>query len=78
VEVTGVFDATSKTIRLFIGGTGNTVPLAYESRVGTGFAVGKAWTGSTWSSFFPGTISDIRLWAGAFTNDEQVQAVVSP
>ncbi|MFE3122433.1 LamG domain-containing protein [Streptomyces hydrogenans] len=78
VEVTGVFDATSKTIRLFIGGTGNAVPLVYESRVGTGFAVGKAWTGSTWSSFFPGTIRDIRLWAGAFTNDEQVQAVVSP
>ncbi|MFL9684743.1 LamG-like jellyroll fold domain-containing protein [Streptomyces sp. KL110A] len=76
VEVTGVFDATSRTVRLFIGGTANADPLVYESRVGTGFTVGKAWTGSTWSSFFPGTIRDIRLWAGAFTNDEQVQAVV--
>ncbi|MFE5795049.1 LamG domain-containing protein [Streptomyces sp. NPDC056503] len=76
VEVTGVFDAKSHSIRLFIGGETDVDPVAYESQVGTGFAVGKAWTGSAWSSFFPGKISDIRLWAGALTNAQQVQEVV--
>ncbi|MFE6384530.1 LamG domain-containing protein [Streptomyces roseolus] len=77
VEVTGVFDATSRTIRLFIGGNSDVDPLTYQSQVGAGFTVGKAWTGSTWSSYFPGEISDIRLWAGALSNATQVQAVVS-
>ncbi|MFE7950707.1 LamG domain-containing protein [Streptomyces sp. NPDC057426] len=76
VQVTGVFDTTSQTVRLYVGGAQHGVPLAYQSTLGSDFTVGKGRTGTAWGSFLPGKISDIRLWAGALSNDAQVQAVV--
>ncbi|MEU6987348.1 LamG domain-containing protein [Streptomyces sp. NPDC046324] len=76
VQVTGVFDATSQSVRIYVGGIQNGVQLAFESTLGSGFTVGKGWSGTAWGSFLPGKISDIRLWAGALSNDAQVQAVV--
>ncbi|WP_329111805.1 LamG domain-containing protein [Streptomyces sp. NBC_01353] len=76
IRLTGVFDATSQTIRLYVGGVQESVPLAYQSTVGSGFTVGKGWINSAWGSYLPGRISDIRLWAGALTNEQQLEAVV--
>ncbi|MFF3315433.1 LamG-like jellyroll fold domain-containing protein [Streptomyces sp. NPDC003035] len=78
IRLTGVFDSTSQTVRLYVGGAQQGVPLAYQSTVGSGFTVGKGWTGSAWGNYLPGRISDIRLWAGALTNEQQVAAVVGP
>ncbi len=78
VRLTGVYDATTRTISLYTGTTQQGDPKAYQATLGSGFSIGKEWTGTTWGSYLPGTISDIRLWAGALSGENQVRAVVGP
>ncbi|MEU0401638.1 LamG domain-containing protein [Streptomyces sp. NPDC006197] len=78
VRLTGVYDATTGTVRLYTGTTRQGDPKAYQATLGSGFSIGKEWTGTTWGSYLPGTISDIRLWAGALSDENQVLAVVGP
>ncbi|MFH8582468.1 LamG domain-containing protein [Streptomyces zaomyceticus] len=76
IRLTGVYDATEGTISLYAGTTRQGDPKVYQATLGSGFSIGKEWTGSTWGSYLPGTISDIRLWAGALSDENQVLAVV--
>ncbi|MBT2445333.1 laminin G domain-containing protein [Streptomyces sp. ISL-36] len=76
IRLTGVFDATTRTVSLYTGTHQEGVPMAYHAEVGSDFIVGKGWTGSGWAGFLPGKISDIRLWAGALSNADQVGMVV--
>ncbi|MFB7454766.1 LamG-like jellyroll fold domain-containing protein [Streptomyces sp. NPDC056194] len=76
IRLTGVFDATTGTVRLYTGTDLEGTPVAYEATVGSGFSIGHEWTGTAWGSYLPGTISDIRLWAGALSNENQVLSVV--
>ncbi|MFG3042193.1 LamG-like jellyroll fold domain-containing protein [Streptomyces sp. NPDC048330] len=78
VRLTGVFDATTETITLYTGTDQEGEPLVFQAQLGSGFGVGRQWTGSSWGSYLPGKISDIRLWAGALSNEQQVLAVVGP
>ncbi|MFD3570753.1 LamG-like jellyroll fold domain-containing protein [Streptomyces sp. NPDC058667] len=78
VRLTGVYDATTRTISLYTGTARQGDPKAYQTTLGSGFSIGKEWTGTTWGSYLPGTISDIRLWAGALSDENQVLAVVGP
>ncbi|MFJ2937952.1 LamG domain-containing protein [Streptomyces sp. NPDC087219] len=76
IRLTGVFDASTRTVRLYTGTKGEGVPLQYQSEVATGFNVGRAWIGGAWGDYLPGEISDIRVWAGALSNEQQVADVV--
>ncbi|MCX5389804.1 LamG-like jellyroll fold domain-containing protein [Streptomyces sp. NBC_00094] len=79
IRLTGVLDAPGQTASLYAGTSEEGVLLAYKSAdLGSGFTVGKGWTGSAWSRYLPGKISDIRLWAGALSDAQQVEAVVGP
>ncbi|MEU3074475.1 LamG domain-containing protein [Streptomyces laurentii] len=72
VGLTGVYDATTRTISLYVDGVRQVTPRAYNATVGSGFSVGTAWAGS----HVPVRISDIRVWAGAVSNAQQVADVV--
>ncbi|MFF9854241.1 LamG-like jellyroll fold domain-containing protein [Streptomyces litmocidini] len=76
IRLTGVFDAASQTISLYTGVDQEGDPLVYQSSVGSGFTVGRGLTASGWGNYLPGKISDIRLWAGAMSGPQQVEAVV--
>ncbi|MFF0561701.1 LamG-like jellyroll fold domain-containing protein [Streptomyces sp. NPDC004266] len=78
IRLTGVHDATTGTVSLYTSTTRQGDPKAYQATLGSGFSIGKEWTGTTWGSYLPGTISDIRLWAGALSDENQVLAVVGP
>ncbi|MFH8627426.1 LamG domain-containing protein [Streptomyces vietnamensis] len=78
-RITGVFDATTRTLRLYVGGEAQTASQVYEAPLGSAFTVGKRRTGSTtWTDYLPGKISDIRVWAGALSNEQQHATVVGP
>ncbi|MFR9799025.1 LamG-like jellyroll fold domain-containing protein, partial [Streptomyces sp. MS06] len=77
VRLTGVYDAQSGTISLYVGHVRNGGPQAFTARVGAGeFAVGKAFTGGVWGHYLPARIADVRLWAGAMAGSEQVSETV--
>ncbi|MDX3314912.1 LamG domain-containing protein [Streptomyces sp. ME08-AFT2] len=80
VRLTGVFDALSDigpTIRLYVGAEQNDADKAYTALMGTGdFAVGKGLSVTDWGHYLPARISDLRMWAGAMTGSEQIDAVI--
>ncbi|MEU8702427.1 LamG domain-containing protein [Streptomyces sp. NPDC048680] len=74
VRLTGAFDAETQTINLFLGanpmGDGHT---AYTAMIGSGnVEAGKG----AWGNFLPGRISDLRIWAGAMRDRDQIEDVV--
>jgi hypothetical protein len=77
VRLTGVFDAESGTVSLYVGDAQNGDATAYTATPGTGdFAVGKAYVNSAWGHYLPATVSDIRVWAGAMASQEQIAETV--
>ena len=40
------------------------------------FAVGKGFSATAWGHFLPARITDLRLWAGAMSDSDQIDAVV--
>ncbi|MEU8544834.1 LamG domain-containing protein [Streptomyces sp. NPDC048717] len=72
IGLTGVYDAKTRTVSLYTADSRQGVPTAYQATVGSGFTVGMDATGS----HLPGRISDIRVWAGALTNSQQLSEVV--
>jgi hypothetical protein len=77
VRLTGVFDAQSGTVSLYVGDAQNGDATAYTATPGTGdFAVGKAYVNSAWGHYLPATVSDIRVWAGAMASQEQIAETV--
>ncbi|MEU9381262.1 LamG domain-containing protein [Streptomyces sp. NPDC048279] len=77
VRLTGVFDAQSGTVSLYVGDAQNGDATAYTATPGAGdFAVGKAYVSSAWGRYLPATVSDIRVWAGAMASQEQIAETV--
>ncbi|MGW3313797.1 LamG domain-containing protein [Streptomyces sp. NPDC001073] len=77
VRLTGVFDAQSGTVSLYVGDAQNGDATAYTATLGTGdFAVGKAYVNSAWGHYLPATVSDIRVWAGAMASQQQIVETV--
>ncbi|MEW1892212.1 LamG domain-containing protein [Streptomyces sp. NPDC085659] len=74
VRLTGVFDAETQSISLYLGttemGDGAT---SFTAAIGSGnVEVGKG----AWGNYLPGRISDIRIWAGAMSDANQVGETV--
>ncbi|WSV94058.1 LamG domain-containing protein [Streptomyces globisporus] len=77
VGLVGTFDSRTGKITLYVGSEIQGDRLEYTAQAGTGeLSIGKGWLSSTWGNFLPGRITDIRLWAGAVTDETQVTAVV--
>ncbi|MDV7220181.1 LamG domain-containing protein [Streptomyces prunicolor] len=77
VRMTGVYDAQSGTISLLLGLNQNGDDTTYTAVVGSGdFAVGKGFANSAWGHYLPGSITDIRIWAGAMASQDQIANTV--
>ncbi|WP_326680902.1 LamG domain-containing protein [Streptomyces sp. NBC_01237] len=77
VGLVGTFDSRTGQITLYVGSEIQGDRLAYTAQAGTGeLSVGQGWLSSAWGNFLPGRITDIRLWAGAVTDETQVSTVV--
>lgn len=76
VHLVGVYDTRTQQITLYVGSAPQGEPLEYTASAGTGeFAVGKGWTNSAWGHYLTGSITQIRLWAGAATDPDQVETL---
>ncbi|MEU0414369.1 LamG domain-containing protein [Streptomyces griseorubiginosus] len=77
VRMTGVYDAQSGTVSLYLGLNQNGADTAYTAVVGSGdFAVGKGFANSAWGHYLPGSVTDIRVWAGAMASQDQIRNTV--
>ncbi|SFF01337.1 Concanavalin A-like lectin/glucanases superfamily protein [Actinacidiphila alni] len=73
VRLTGIFDAQDGTVRLFVGDNQNGTDQEYAAAAGSGdFAVGRGPSGTGWGHYLPGSITDLRIWAGAMTDQQQI------
>ncbi|MFF7780009.1 LamG domain-containing protein [Streptomyces tanashiensis] len=73
VRLTGVHDAQSGKISLYLGHNQNGAELAFTAELGSGdFAIGKGFTSGTWSHYLPARIAEVRVWAGAMASSEQI------
>lgn len=77
VRLTGVFDAQSATISLYLSSVQNGTDQEFTAKSGTGdFAIGMGFSDGTWGNFLPARISDVRLWTGAVASWTQLHEVV--
>jgi hypothetical protein len=81
VRLTGVFDAQSAVVHLYLGSSesGDEAGVAYTAVMGSGdFAVGKGFAAgdTAWGHYLPAAITDIRIWAGAMADQDQVNTEV--
>ncbi len=77
VRLTGVYDAQAGTVALYLDSTRNDVETPYTAQVGQGeLAAGKAYVDGAWGHHLPGRISDIRIWAGAAADNDQVNTMI--
>ncbi|MET7894728.1 LamG domain-containing protein [Streptomyces mirabilis] len=75
VRMTGTYDAPSGTIHFYLGPNENDAGVThpYTAAAGSGvFAAGEGYVGGAWGHYLPGKITDIRLWAGAMANQQQI------
>ncbi|MEU7012614.1 LamG domain-containing protein [Streptomyces sp. NPDC046385] len=77
VRLTGVYDAQDSAISLWVGSVLNAEPLPIKDKFGTSkFALGTGLVDGTWKNFVPARVSDVRLWAGAMDNPNQIEKVI--
>ncbi|MFJ5611965.1 LamG-like jellyroll fold domain-containing protein [Streptomyces sp. NPDC093221] len=76
VQVTGVLDAQSGTVSLYLGDNlQDTQPFTAVQGAGD-FTGGRAYVGGTWGHYLAGQIEDIRVWSGAMTDSDQITSVI--
>ncbi|MFI7368379.1 LamG domain-containing protein [Streptomyces sp. NPDC050149] len=73
VQLTGVFNAQDRKIYLYVTSASQNTGTAYSAAVGSGnVEAGKG----PWDNYLPGRLTDIRVWAGAMADTNQVKTVV--
>ncbi|MGW3927556.1 LamG domain-containing protein [Streptomyces microflavus] len=76
VHLTGVHDAQSDAVTLYLSSAKDEAT-AFTAKVSTGgLSVGRSFAGSVAAHHLPGTIGEIRLWAGAIEDEEHLEQVV--
>ncbi|MGW3163308.1 LamG domain-containing protein [Streptomyces sp. NPDC001142] len=77
VRLTGIHDAQSGTISLYLGHNQNGEDQAFTAKLGSGdFAIGKGFTSGAWKYYLPARIVQVRLWTGAMASSEQIETSV--
>jgi hypothetical protein len=75
VRMTGTYDAPSGTVHFYLGPDENDAdtPHPYTAVAGSDdFAAGEGYVSGAWAHYLPGKITDIRLWAGAMADQQQI------
>ncbi len=75
VRMTGTYDAPTGTVHFYLGPDENDADVThpYTAVAGSGdFAAGEGYVGGAWGHYLPGKITDIRLWAGAMADQQQI------
>ncbi|MFI1488024.1 LamG domain-containing protein [Streptomyces sp. NPDC020747] len=73
VRLTGVHDPVTGTISLYLGHNPNGEAQPFTAVIGSGeLAVGKGYANGTWGHHVPARIGDVRLFAGAVADAEQI------
>lgn len=77
VRLTGVHDAQTGTISLYLGHNQNGDAQVFTAKTGSGdFAIGKGFTSGGWKHYLPARIAEARLWAGAMASPKQIESRV--
>ncbi|MET9777482.1 LamG domain-containing protein [Streptomyces sp. NPDC006367] len=72
-RLTGVLDASTGTISLYLNIDRNGDPQVFTAKTGTGdFAVGKGVSKTAWEHFLPARVTEARMWVGAMASPEQI------
>lgn len=73
VRLTGVFDAQSKVVQLYLGANQNGADQQFTAVSDSGeFSVGRGPAGTDWGHYLPGEVTDVRVWVGAMASQQQV------
>jgi hypothetical protein len=80
LQLTGVYDASEDTLRLYVGEdeeVADDLPLSFPyAQQGSGeLSIGRGRTAGTWGRYLPGQVSELRIWAGAM-NRRQIATQV--
>ncbi|MFI2415790.1 LamG domain-containing protein [Streptomyces sp. NPDC018947] len=77
VRLTGVFEAGTGTISLYLSRDINGEPQAFTAKAGSGeFTLGKGFSKDAWRHFLPASVAEARVWTGAMATAEQVGDIV--
>jgi hypothetical protein len=79
VRLTGTYDAPSGTIHLYLRSVESDadVPHSFPAVAGSGdFAVGEGYVDGAWGHYLAGAVTDIRIWAGAMSDGNQIAGAV--
>lgn len=79
LRVTGVYDAHTNTLRLFVdldpAPSGDSDSFDFDQQGGGELSAGRARRAGAWRDFLPGQLYDVRIWAGAMT-DAQIGVLI--
>ncbi|WP_326655966.1 LamG domain-containing protein [Streptomyces anthocyanicus] len=77
VRLTGIFDAQTRTVSLYLSRSLDGALEAFTAKAGSGdFSLGKGFSKDTWQHFLPAGLVEARVWAGAMATPEQVGEIV--
>ncbi|WP_405910217.1 LamG domain-containing protein [Streptomyces sp. NBC_00828] len=77
VRLTGIYNTPSDTAALYLGATQQYAPIKYVTNdAPDAVTVGNGYYSGAWGQYLPGTVSEVRMWAGAMTNMEQIATVI--
>ncbi|MFE9609849.1 LamG domain-containing protein [Streptomyces sp. NPDC006012] len=77
VRLVGVYDASAHVAHLYLNMDEQTKGVSYTpAQTLTDLAVGSALLNATRGNYFPGQIDDVRIWAGAMADGNQIADVI--
>ncbi|MFJ6213454.1 LamG domain-containing protein [Streptomyces sp. NPDC092296] len=77
VRLVGTYDSVTGEASLYLGVVRQGAATAFTSAQGAGdLAAGKGFANGAWGHYLPGVITDLRIWAGAAADQDQIRRVV--
>ncbi|MFF6980332.1 hypothetical protein ACFZAV_22110 [Streptomyces sp. NPDC008343] len=77
VRITGVYNVQDRTAALYLNDNLQYTTVSYSNDSGNEtLAVGNGYTSAAWGHWLPGAVSEVRLWAGAASDTEQISQLL--
>ncbi|MFD3621064.1 LamG-like jellyroll fold domain-containing protein [Streptomyces sp. NPDC058676] len=77
IRLTGVYNAQDSSATLYLGATQQFTPVSYTTNDSPDqLTVGRGYSSGAWGHYLPGSVNEVRLWAGAMTGTEQIATVI--